>query len=129
MQFFMYQDKIIVNYEGRPAYSIIIDKDFSNLKEELSRLKLENRRYMIITDSNVASLYLKECLDALSIESNELSSFIFDSGEGSKNLDTVYKVYSKLIEEKFDRNDIIIALGGELQGTWQDLLPLLIYEE
>ena len=116
MQFFMYQDKIIVNYEGRPAYSIIIDKDFSNLKEELSRLKLENRRYMIITDSNVASLYLKECLDALSIESNELSSFIFDSGEGSKNLDTVYKVYSKLIEEKFDRNDIIIALGGGVTG-------------
>lgn len=116
MQFFMYQDEIIVNYEGRPAYSIIIDKDFSGLKEAISSLNLQNQRYLIITDSNVADLYLKECIDELHSISNNVSSFIFDAGESSKNLDTVYQVYSKLIEEKFDRNDIIIALGGGVTG-------------
>jgi 3-dehydroquinate synthase len=112
----MYKDKIIVNYEGVPAYSIILEKDFSGLYEALLSLKLQNRRFMIITDSNVAKLYLKECVEFLRPIASSVISFTFDAGEGNKNLDTVKSVYSRLIEEKFDRKDIIFALGGGVTG-------------
>lgn len=112
----MYKDDLIVSYEGRPAYSIIFDKDFSGLCEALSSLNMQNKRFMIITDSNVAKLYLNECMELIKTIASRVTSFVFDAGEDNKNLDTVKLVYSKLIEEKFDRNDIIVALGGGVTG-------------
>lgn len=112
----MYQDKIIVNYEDSPAYSIVFHSDFSGLRDSISSLKLVGRRFMIITDSNVGKLYLKECMDCIKPIANTITSFTFDAGEGSKNLDTVKELYKKLIDEKFDRKDLIIALGGGVVG-------------
>lgn len=112
----MYQDKIIVNYENEPAYSIIFDKDFCGLKDCLYSLGLNNRRFMIISDSNVSKLYLDEVSNLLKPIANSVISFTFEAGENSKNLDTVSEVYSRLIQEKFDRNDILIALGGGVTG-------------
>ncbi|CRZ34376.1 3-dehydroquinate synthase [Herbinix hemicellulosilytica] len=112
----MQQEKIIVNYEGKPAYEIIFDKDFSGLKDAIISLGLQNRRFMIITDSNVGKFYLNECIKNLEPVAASISSFTFDAGEESKNLNTVNLVYQRLIEEKFDRYDIIIALGGGVVG-------------
>ena len=117
MQFFMYQDKKInVNYEGQHAYSIVFDRDFSGLRDALSTLGLQNKRFMIISDSNVGRLYLKECIELLRPMSSHVISLTFEAGENSKNLETVKMVYSRLIENKFDRKDIIIALGGGVTG-------------
>lgn len=43
-------------------------------------------------------------------------SFVFPEGEQSKNLNTVRDLYEKLIINKFDRNDLLIALGGGVVG-------------
>lgn len=112
----MYQDEIIVNYEGKPAYKILFDKDFSGLKEALLSLNLQNRRFMIITDTNVGQIYLKDCIEILDSIASSISSFTFDAGEKSKNLNTVNLIYERLIKEKFDRTDIVIALGGGVTG-------------
>ena len=40
----------------------------------------------------------------------------FPAGEKSKTLDTVKSIYTFLIEEKFDRKDLLIALGGGVVG-------------
>jgi 3-dehydroquinate synthase len=112
----MYQDKIIVNYEGKPSYPIIFDRDFTGLSIALSELNLQNRRFMIISDSNIGKLYLKECIDILRPVAKSVNSITFEAGENSKNLDTVKFIYSSLIEHKFDRNDIIFALGGGVTG-------------
>lgn len=112
----MYKDKIDVNYEGKPAYSILFDRDFSGLREALISLELQNRRFMIITDSNVEKLYLNQCMELLGPIAGSTVHFTFEAGEGSKNLDTVKLVYHKLIENNFDRKDIIIALGGGVTG-------------
>ena len=113
----MYQDKIDVNFDGKPAYSIILlKKDFTGLKEALLNLGLQNRRFLVITDSNVEKIYLKECMDLIGPISRGIYSFTFEAGENSKNLETVKLVYNKLIAKKFDRNDIILALGGGVTG-------------
>ena len=116
MQFIMYQDNIIVNYEGKPAYSIIFDKDYSALSEALSDIGLQNKRFMIISDSNVGSIFLYDLIQLIKPIARSVKSITFEAGENSKNLDTVKMVYKSLIDNKFDRKDIIIALGGGVTG-------------
>lgn len=110
------QDKIIVNYDDVPAYSILFDKDFNGLKDALCSFGLNNRRFMIVSDSNVSKLYMEGIINLISPIASRVKSFTFEAGENSKNLDTVSEVYNLLIEEKFDRNDILIALGGGVTG-------------
>lgn len=112
----MYEDKVIVKYENMPGYSILFQNDFNGLQDALGSLELNNRRFMIISDSNVSRLYLDELSNIVKPLAKNLLSFIFDAGENSKNLDTVSDAYSMLIREQFDRNDILIALGGGVTG-------------
>lgn len=112
----MYQDNIIVNYEGKPAYSILFDRDFTGLSNALLSFKLQDKRLMIISDSNVGRLYLKDCIDILKPLARSVTSLTFEAGEGSKNLDTVKLIYGMLIDNKFDRKDLIVALGGGVTG-------------
>lgn len=109
--------KIIVNYNEKPCYAIALEKDFQRLNEELSKVfDLTNKRVCIVSDSNVYPLYGDEVTSILQPLAKEVINFVFEAGEGSKNLDTVSDLYEKLILSKFDRNDILIALGGGVVG-------------
>ncbi len=107
---------ITVNYEGRPAYDIWLEPSFNRLSEAVSLMKLSNRKVMIITDSNVGKHYLEVVKDVLSKSAKLVESISFPAGEASKNLDTVSQCYEKLIQSGFDRNDILVALGGGVVG-------------
>lgn len=107
---------ITVSYEGKPYYDIEIQKDFSLLADKLDKLGYGTNKVCIITDSNVAELYLQEVEALLSPMFAFCTSFVFEAGEGSKNTDTVGHVYEHLIENKFDRKDLLLALGGGVVG-------------
>jgi 3-dehydroquinate synthase len=108
--------RLIVNYEGKPAYQIILEPDFNKLPEAISAIPVENRKLMIITDSNVAKYHLDSLKNALSKITQTVETMIIPAGEGSKNLDTVSLCYEKLIQSGFDRNDVLVALGGGVIG-------------
>lgn len=108
--------KLTVNYEDKPAYDILIEPDFSLLAEAIANLGLKGRRILIVTDTNVGKYYLEELQVALKDLTDTIESFVFEAGEGSKNLDTVSQCYEKLIQSGFDRNDYLIALGGGVVG-------------
>lgn len=105
-----------VNYNGVPIYDIIIEENYEQLYKELIKLDAGERRICIVSDSNVASLYLNEVKKITDTYTKQTVSFIFTAGEESKNLDTVKNLYKYLIENSFDRNDILIALGGGVVG-------------
>lgn len=109
-------NSLTVNYEGKPAYCIQIARDYKGLTDALSRLGMKNRRFMVISDSNVSKYYLDECTEQIKSISSFVTSYIFEAGETSKNLETVNKCYTALIESSFDRNDVLIALGGGVVG-------------
>ncbi len=115
MHFFM-NSTLMINYENKPAYEINYEPDFSKLSGALTALGMKNRRLMIITESNVGKLYLEELKQALASVSNSIYDYTFPAGEASKNLDTVSKCYEQLILSGFDRNDVLIALGGGVVG-------------
>lgn len=109
-------DRMNVCRDGKTIYDIVMDTSFSGLKEEADRLSLEGHKICIVTDSNVAPLYLEEVKTILSGCCRQVSVFTFPAGEENKNLDTVKKLYEHLILEHFDRKDVLAALGGGVVG-------------
>lgn len=107
---------LTVNYEDKPAYNILLEPNFGKLVEAICSLGMENRKFMIITDSNVGKYYLEELRQLLLPISKAVECCTFMAGETSKNLDTVSMCYEQLIQSSFDRNDVLIALGGGVVG-------------
>ncbi|SDB09642.1 3-dehydroquinate synthase [Pseudobutyrivibrio sp. YE44] len=108
---------LMINYENAPCYQIHFRTDFSDL---LNCFKSDiNSKYdniCIVTDSNVASLFLKEVIDIFKTTESNVTSFSFTAGEENKNLDTVNMLYEHLILKKFTRNSLLVALGGGVVG-------------
>ena len=109
-------NRMTVHMNERPVYDILLEQDFSALPKELESFHLEHRKICIVTDSNVAPLYLEEVKGLLALCCSQVISFVFPAGEEHKNLDTVRELYETLILAKFDRNDMLAALGGGVVG-------------
>ncbi len=108
--------RLTVNMNNKPIYDIVYERDFGRLAEELSAFGIENKKLCIVTDSRVKDLYAAEVEDALRDKCRMVCTYAFPEGEASKNLDTVRKIYEFLIQNKFDRKDMLLALGGGVVG-------------
>ena len=110
-------DKMTVSYQKKPCYDIIFTNGFDDLRDVFSADETyRNRRVCIVTDSNVEPLYAQNVKEAISPSVKECQIFVFPAGEENKNLNNVQKLYAFLIEHKFDRKDLLIALGGGVTG-------------
>ena len=104
-----------VNYDNKPCYDILIENDYERFYSVLKDFNLSERKICIVTDSNVA-FKTEELVPNIENLCKEVSVFTFPAGEASKNLDTVYELYDFLIKRNFDRNDLLLALGGGVVG-------------
>lgn len=109
-------NRITINKNSKPCYDILITKGFDELKEELINLSLSNKKYAIITDSQVGPIYSDAVKDTISEIATEINVFNFKAGEASKNLDTINEIYDFLLGNEFTRSDVLIALGGGVVG-------------
>ena len=107
---------ITVNYNQKPCYNIVIENDFSKLAENVTKLEISGRKLAVITDSNVGPLYADKVAQCLKETGNNIFVYTFEAGEKNKNLNTVQDVYEFLIKNKFDRKDMLVALGGGVVG-------------
>lgn len=107
---------ITVHYDNEPIYNIEIERDFSRLGACVEALGVQGRKLAVITDSNVGPLYADAVCKALEETGNAVFVYTFPAGEEHKNLDTVQDVYEFLIRNKFDRKDMLVALGGGVVG-------------
>ena len=111
------KDKILdVKKDGNYSYSIWLEPDFQNLPEALEQLHVSGRKLCIVSDSNVDTLYGTQLKEVLSGICGKVTSYVFPAGEEHKTLDTVRNLYEHLILEKFDRKDMLVALGGGVVG-------------
>lgn len=108
--------EMTVHKDGKPAYDIIFSENYTGLLSALEKLNINKRRICIVTETNVADYYLEEVCSILAPACAKCTTFVFKEGEASKNLDTVKDLYEHLILEQFDRNDLLIALGGGVVG-------------
>lgn len=110
------ENRLTVHLDGEPIYDIVLSESFDGLSKELVELGCEKKKLCIVTDSNVAPIYLDEIVKIASGCCREVTTYVFPAGEENKNLDTVRGVYEHLIAGKFDRKDYLIALGGGVVG-------------
>lgn len=105
-----------VHMDSTWIYDIVMEESFASLKPELEKLRLEERKVCIVTDSNVAPLYAKEVSEIVLSCCKSVYTWVFPAGEENKNLDTVRQLYEVLIRQHFDRHDFLLALGGGVVG-------------
>jgi len=90
------------------SYEIIFTQ---KIWEELSNFLLKNNKnkILIVSDSNVYPLHYYNLFTSIDTEI-EVFSFEIKSWEENKNIEAVLDISKKLIEENFNRWDILIAL-------------------
>ena len=109
-------EKLDVKKDGEFCYSIRFEKNFSYLAEEISKLGFVGHKLCVVTDSNVAPLYLEAVKNVLMDRSDQVYEFVIPAGEQNKTLDNIKKLYEYLILNRFDRKDCLVALGGGVIG-------------
>jgi 3-dehydroquinate synthase len=109
-------NRVPVKYNDLPCYDILLEKDFNIILTEIERYQLANRKIAIVTDSNVGIRHAQDLKDVVSKVTDQVFVFTFPAGEANKNLSTVQDLYEFLIQHSFDRNDVLMALGGGVVG-------------
>ena len=91
------------------TYQIILKRGSLNNIKEYCDL---NRKVMIITDEGVPKKYLETVKSQCEL-SNEV---IVKQGESSKSIKTYEYCLKEMLNNNFNRNDLVIALGGGVVG-------------
>lgn len=109
-------NRLTINYDKKPCYDIVFTQDFTGLLEELEDFQIKEKKIAIIADTNTASLYGEEVKELLLPHCKKVILHAIPAGEENKTLDTVKEIYKVLITEKYDRKDLLLALGGGVVG-------------
>lgn len=112
----MEQKVLQVKKSGDFYYKIFFEKSFIHLSDKLNDLNKKGRKICIVTDSNVAPLYLKDIEMELKKTDLIYTFYVLPAGEENKNLKEIEGIYKHLIANNFDRGDLLAALGGGVVG-------------
>ncbi len=91
------------------SYNITLKRDALNEVNKILNIK---GKALIVTDSGVPRAYVETL--ANQIENSII--YTFPQGEKSKNFETYSALLKTLAENKFDRKDCVIAVGGGVTG-------------
>ena len=75
---------------------------------------VRGRQVMVVSNETVAPLYLERLLPALN--GFQVETVILPDGEEYKNLQVLDRIYTALLEHRFDRGCTLLALGGGVVG-------------
>jgi 3-dehydroquinate synthase len=101
---------------GERSYPIIIrERLLGEIGTDLQNRSIA-KRYGVIADEYVASLFGDTILDSLAAGGISAELITFARGEASKNLNTIARLASSLAQRGFDRQDGLLALGGGVTG-------------
>ncbi len=98
------------------SYKIHIGNGALHAACEMIKENFQGRRFCIISDDNVAPLYLDVLKSSLSGRGLLCEQFVFEHGEKHKTLQTVESILTFLAKKQFTKSDMLIALGGGIVG-------------
>ncbi|WP_027965961.1 3-dehydroquinate synthase [Halomonas halocynthiae] len=102
-----------VSLEER-SYPIHIGPDLIRRPDSLVPY-LAGRQVMIVSDDNVAPLYLASLISALP-DGLDVRELVLPAGEQHKTLACVERIWTALLEAGFNRRCTLVALGGGVVG-------------
>ena len=107
--------KVRVGLERR-SYDIMIGHGLIINSGPIITPLLSQNRVVVITDQNVAPLHLRSYESSMKSAGVSVSSLVLPSGEGTKSWKYVIQVVEWMLEQKVERNDLVVALGGGVIG-------------
>ncbi len=107
--------KLKVNLETN-CYDIIIEKGCLENCGSLIKSVIPCGRCVLVTDSNVDKYYSDTVIRSLESAGFDTVKFVFPAGEESKTLNTLSDIYTFMAENKINRGDFLVALGGGVTG-------------
>ena len=115
----------IVRVNASKEYDVVIGSGvLAELGERCVSL-LGKGRAVIVTDSNVAPLWLAEAKESLEKAGTETIEFVFPAGEESKSAETLFELIEFMAENRLTRSDFAVALGGGVTGDMTGLAASL----
>ena len=115
------------NTKSAPSYDIVIGDNIISEAGSLISVRLGKRRCIIITDTNVAPLYLPRLEAVLGASGHQLlPSLTVTAGESSKNFDTLQLVLNHMLTSGVDRKTLVIAFGGGVVGDLAGVAASLV---
>ncbi|NNU50364.1 3-dehydroquinate synthase [Rhizobium sp. WYCCWR 11279] len=101
---------------GERAYDILIGPGLIARAGAEIATRLKGRKAAIVTDENVAPLYLKALVASLDEAGIASAEVVLPAGEKTKSFEHLMTACDKVLEARVERNDYVIALGGGVIG-------------
>ena len=102
-----------INVRASKEYNVEIgDGIVSRLGEMTKAVCPKAIKALIVSESNVAALYLDVVKAQLEGAGLEVETYVFEAGEKSKNINEIAGMWNKMAEAGFTRTDIVVGLGG-----------------
>ena len=105
---------ILVDLADR-AYNVVVGASLMANNEYLKKL-CSNRQVAIVTNTTVAPLYGSAVTAAIEPHALQVIVIELPDGEKFKTWPTLQLIFDALLAARFDRNALIIALGGGVVG-------------
>ena len=95
------------------SYDVLIGKDaVASLGEEAKKVCPGALKALIVSETNVAPLYLDTVKDQLEKAGYEVINYVFGAGEQNKGINEIAGMWNKMAEAGFTRTDFVVGLGG-----------------
>lgn len=105
-----------VTLPGR-SYDILIGSGLlSQAAEHLHRVLPRAKKLFVVTDSNVAPIYLSALIPGLERSGFETACREIPAGEGSKSAAMLSALWEDMMDFGLTRTDAVVALGGGVVG-------------
>ncbi|RUM02570.1 3-dehydroquinate synthase [Rhizobium chutanense] len=101
---------------GERAYDILIGPGLVARAGAEIASRLKGRKAAVITDENVAPLYLEALIASLNEAGIAAAAVVLPAGEKTKSFEHLMTACDKVLEARVERNDCVIALGGGVIG-------------
>ncbi|MBY3051567.1 MULTISPECIES: 3-dehydroquinate synthase [Rhizobium] len=101
---------------GERAYDILIGPGLIARAGAEIASRLKGRKAAVVTDENVAPLYLKALVASLDEAGIASAAVVLPAGEKTKSFEHLITACDKVLEARVERNDYVIALGGGVIG-------------
>ncbi len=98
---------------GERSYPIYIGDDLLG-NADLLKPHIRGQQVMVVSNETVAPLYLEKTRYGL--RDFDCASVILPDGEEYKNLDILNQIFDALLENRFNRQCTLVALGGGVVG-------------
>ncbi|MCP4072469.1 MAG: 3-dehydroquinate synthase [Hyphomicrobiales bacterium] len=101
---------------GEKSYLIRIGDNLLEYAGQMIAEIMPGSKCVIVTDENVARLYLEILQESLASQNIEHAEIIVAPGEASKSFEVLQSVIGQILDTRFERNDVVIGLGGGVIG-------------